>query len=187
MGMLLDGLTNVLQWQVLLIILVGSAIGIAIGSLPGLTAVMGVALLLPVTFGMDPVMGILLLVGVYFGAVYGGSLTAILINTPGTPASAATALDGYALAKKGQAHKALTVSTLASTIGGMLSVIVLIFVAPQMAQFALKFSAPESFALAVFGLSIISSIAGNSMVKGLIAGSLGLLIATIGLDPMGGI
>jgi putative tricarboxylic transport membrane protein len=186
MSLLAEGLVNVMDWQVILFLIVGSVVGIVIGSLPGLTATMGVALILPVSFGMEPVSGILLLIGVYFGSVYGGSLTAILINTPGTPASAATALDGYAMAKKGLAHKALTISTLSSTIGGILSVIVLILIAPQLASFALKFSAPESFALAVFGLSIISSIAGKSLIKGLMAGVLGLLVSSIGLDPMGG-
>ncbi|WP_425023839.1 tripartite tricarboxylate transporter permease [Planococcus ruber] len=186
LDLLLEGLTGVFQLNVLLILLMGIIAGITIGSLPGLTATMGVALILPVTFGMEPVTGILLLIGVYFGAVYGGSITAILINTPGTPSSAATAIDGYAMSKKGLAHKALTVSTVSSAIGGILSVIVLIFIAPQLATFALKFSAPETFALAVFGISIISSIAGKSMVKGLIAGFIGLLIATIGIDPIGG-
>jgi putative tricarboxylic transport membrane protein len=186
MSLLAEGLVNVMDWQVILFLILGSVVGIVIGSLPGLTATMGVALILPVSFGMEPVSGILLLIGVYFGSVYGGSLTAILINTPGTPASAATALDGYAMAKKGLAHKALTISTLSSTIGGILSVIVLILIAPQLASFALKFSAPESFALAVFGLSIISSIAGKSLIKGLMAGVLGLLVSSIGLDPMGG-
>lgn len=186
MNLLMEGLINVLNIQVILILLLGIISGIAIGSLPGLTATMGVALVLPITFGMEAVPGILLLIGVYFGSVYGGSLTAILINTPGTPASAATAMDGYAMSRKGLAHKALTISTLSSSIGGILSVIVLILVAPQLANFALRFSAPETFALAVFGISIISSISGKSMVKGLMAGILGLLIATIGIDPMGG-
>src|SRR5699024_4768377 len=151
--------------------------------------------------GMEPVVGILLLIGVYFGSVYGGSITAILINTPGTPASAATVMDGYPLSQKGLAQKALTVSILSCTIGGMFSVLVLILsctiggmfsvlvlisVAPHLADFALKFSAPESFALALFGLSIVSSIAGASMIKGLMAGVAGLLIATIGMDPIGG-
>lgn len=186
MGDLLNGLINIMQVDILVVLILGVLGGIAIGSLPGLTATMGVALMLPVTFGMDPVVGILLLIGIYFGSVYGGSLTAILINTPGTPASAATALDGYAMTQKGFAHKALTVSTISSTIGGIISVIVLILVAPQLAEFALRFSAPETFALAVFGIAIISSIAGKSLVKGLIAGLIGLLIATIGLDPIGG-
>lgn len=186
MNLFLEGLINVFQWDVLLFLAFGTLLGIVIGSLPGLTSTMGVALMLPLTFGMDAVTGILLLIGVYFGSVYGGSLTAILINTPGTPASAATVMDGYPLTQKGKAHKALTVSTLSCAIGGLISVIVLILVAPQLASFALKFSAPESFALALFGLSIVSSIAGKSIVKGLMAGTLGLLIATIGLDPIGG-
>ncbi|HZK55207.1 MAG TPA: tripartite tricarboxylate transporter permease [Desulfosporosinus sp.] len=180
------GLSNVLHWDVLMILFLGVAVGIAIGALPGLTATMGVALLLPVTFGMQPVTGILLLVGVYFGGIYGGSITAILINTPGTPSGAATVLDGYPLAQKGFAHKALTVATLSSGIGGILSVLLLIFVAPQVAKFALKFSAPESFGLAIFGLSVIASISGKSLVKGLMTGFLGLLVASIGLDPVGG-
>lgn len=186
MELLIEGFGNILNIKVLLILFTSVAIGIFIGALPGLTATMGVALLLPVTFGMDPIMGILLLVGVYFGAIYGGSLTAILLRTPGTPSSAATALDGYEMTKKGLAHKALTISTLSSVIGGVLSVVVLILVAPQLAQFALKFSAPESFALALFGLAIISSISGTSLLKGLIVGVVGLLIATIGIDPIDG-
>jgi putative tricarboxylic transport membrane protein len=183
---LLQALPNILDFRVLIILILGVAVGISIGALPGLTATMGVALILPMTFGMDPVVGILLLVGVYFGAIYGGSIAAILLNTPGTPSSAATALDGYPLAKKGQALKALTVSTVSSAIGGVLSVVILILVAPKLAQFALKFSAPESFALAIFGLSIISGIAGKYPIKGFIMGFLGLLIASIGMDPVGG-
>lgn len=186
MSLLAEGLANVLQWHVLLILVLGTALGISIGALPGLTSTMGVALMLPLTFGMEAVSGILLLIGVYFGSVYGGSITAILINTPGTPASAATVIDGHPLAKRGLANKALTVSTISAATGGFLSVIVLILVAPQLASFALKFSAPETFALAFFGLSIISSVAGSSLVKGLMAGVLGLLISTIGLDPIGG-
>jgi putative tricarboxylic transport membrane protein len=184
--MLLQGLTNVIQWEILTILILSAALGIIIGALPGLTATMGVALLLPVTFGMDAVSGILLLVGVYFGAIYGGSISAILIRTPGTPAAAATALDGYEMTKKGEAYKALTISTLSSGIGGLLSVILLILIAPQLANFALRFSAPENFALALFGLSIISSISGKSVIKGLIAGFIGLLIASIGTDPIAG-
>lgn len=186
MSLFVQGLQNVLNFNVILVLILGTLTGITIGSLPGLTATMGVALVLPITFSMDPITGILLLIGVYFGSVYGGSITAILINTPGTPASAATAIDGYALAKKGDGNKALQVSTISSAVGGIMSVIILIFIAPQLANFALKFSAPETFALGLFGISIISSISGDSMIKGLIAGVLGLLIATIGIDPIGG-
>lgn len=182
----MEALSNVFQPGVIVILLAGIFLGISIGVLPGLTSTMGVALLLPITFGMGQITGILLLIGVYFGSVYGGSITAILLNTPGTPASAATAMDGYALSKRGFAHKALTTSTISAATGGFLSVLVLILVAPQIAGFALRFSAPEYFALAFFGISIISSLAAKSLVKGLITGMAGLLIATIGMDPMGG-
>ncbi|MDU6127772.1 MAG: tripartite tricarboxylate transporter permease, partial [Veillonella sp.] len=124
--------------------------------------------------------------GVFFGGVYGGSITAILLKIPGTPAAAATAIDGYELTKQGKAGLALSAATFSSFSGGTLSIIVLMFLSPVLASWALKFSASESFALATFGLSIIASISGESLIKGLIAGVGGLLIATIGLDPMGG-
>ncbi|MBV5336913.1 MAG: tripartite tricarboxylate transporter permease [Deltaproteobacteria bacterium] len=170
----------------LLLAVIGVAVGIVIGAMPGLTATMGVAILLPFTFGMDPVSGILMISGVYFGGVYGGSITAILLKIPGTPAAAATAIDGFELTKKGMAGIALGTATCSSFIGGTISVFVLTFCAPPLARVALEFSAPETFALAVFGLSIIASIAGKSIVKGLISGFFGLLIATVGLDPVGG-
>ncbi|WML56646.1 tripartite tricarboxylate transporter permease [Neobacillus sp. PS2-9] len=174
------------QPSILLISILGVVVGIIVGALPGLTATMGVALLLPMTFGMDPAPALLLLSGVYFGGIYGGSITAILLRTPGTPAAAATAIDGYALTQKGKAGKALTVATVSSFTGGTISVFILMFLAPILANFALKFSAPESFALALFGISIIASISGVSLVKGLISGTAGLLIATVGLDPIQG-
>jgi putative tricarboxylic transport membrane protein len=164
----------------------GVMLGIIIGALPGLTATMGVAILLPFTFGMDPVTGLLMINGVFFGGVYGGSITAILLKIPGTPAAAATAMDGYELTKKGQAGIALGTATCSSFLGGTISIVVLIFLSPLLASFALEFSASETFALAVFGLSIIASISGKSPVKGLISGFVGLLVATVGLDPLGG-
>ncbi|UOQ44283.1 tripartite tricarboxylate transporter permease [Halobacillus salinarum] len=186
MDIIITAIGNFSDFHSLLAIIIGCAIGISIGALPGLTATMGVALILPVTFSMEPIAGILLLIGVYFGAIYGGSIAAILLRTPGTPSSAATAIAGYELTKRGFAYKALTTATLSSSIGGILSVFVLIFIAPQLAKFALNFSAQETFALAVFGLAVITSVAGKSMVKGLIVGAVGLLISTIGTDPMGG-
>ncbi|MCG7360107.1 tripartite tricarboxylate transporter permease [Roseomonas sp. ACRSG] len=170
----------------ILLSIFGVAVGIVIGALPGLTATMGVAILLPFTFGMDAVSGLLMISGVFFGGVYGGSITAILLKIPGTPAAAATAMDGYALTQKGKAGVALGVATISSFIGGTISVMILIFLAPVLASIALEFSASETFALACFGLSIIASISSGSLVKGLIAGFLGLLVASIGLDPMGG-
>ncbi|WP_109107757.1 tripartite tricarboxylate transporter permease [Azospirillum sp. TSO35-2] len=187
LDMLMRGFQTLLtQPLALLLCVVGVIVGIVIGALPGLTATMGVAILLPFTFGLDPLSGLLMICGVFFGGVYGGSITAILLKIPGTPAAAATAMDGYELTKKGQAGIALGTATCSSFLGGTLSVFVLIFLAPLLASFALEFSASESFALAVFGLSIIASISGKSVTKGLIAGFLGLLIATVGLDPMGG-
>lgn len=187
LGMILAGFQTLASDPfALLLSAVGVALGIVIGALPGLTATMGVAILLPFTFGMDPLSGLLMISGVFFGGIYGGSVTAILLKIPGTPAAAATAIDGYELTRKGQAGVALGAATCSSFLGGTLSVIVLIFMAPILASFALEFSASESFALAVFGLSIIAGISGKSLVKGLISGFLGLLIATVGLDPMGG-
>ncbi|MBE2895920.1 C4-dicarboxylate ABC transporter permease [Pasteurellaceae bacterium HPA106] len=166
--------------------LMGVCIGLVLGVLPGLTATMGVAILLPFTFGMDSVSALLMISGVFFGGIYGGSITAVLLNIPGTPAAAATALDGYQLTRKGKAGLALGFATIGSVIGGIVSVLMLVFLAPLLAKFALEFSAPENFALAIFGLSIIISISGKSLLKGLITGFIGLLIATIGLDPMTG-
>jgi putative tricarboxylic transport membrane protein len=185
--MIVDVLSLVLQPSVLIYVFLGVTAGIFIGCLPGLTTTMGVALMLPLTFGMDAIHSILLLIGVYVGAVYGGSISAILLNTPGTPASAATAIDGYAMASKGESGRALGISTVSSFLGGIISCIFLILVSPYLAKFALKFSAPEFFMLAIFGLCIISSISGRSMLLGLLTGALGMLIATIGIDDISGV
>lgn len=184
--MIVEALNLVLQPSVIIYIICGVAGGMCIGCLPGLTTTMGVALVLPLTFGMDATHSILLLIGVYVGAVYGGSISAILLNTPGTPASAATALDGYKMASKGEAGRALGIATTSSFIGGVISCIYLILISPVLATFALKFSAPEFFMLAIFGLCIITSISGKSMVIGLLSGTLGILIATIGIDDITG-
>lgn len=184
--LLLHGFETVLQPGILALLAAGVICGIIIGALPGLTATMGVALLTPLTFGMNPVSGLVMLVGIYCGAIYGGSISAILIRTPGTPAAAATVIDGHELAKKGEAGKALWMSTVASFCGGMFSALCLAFIAPQLAKVALSFSSPEYFALAMFGLSIISSISGDQVLKGLIAGFCGLILAMIGMDPITG-
>lgn len=185
--LLLQGFLNLFTNPMALIFGVFSIfLGVILGVLPGLTATMGVAILLPFTFGMDSIIALLMLSGVFFGGIYGGSITAILLNIPGTPAAAATAADGYALTQKGKAGLALGFATISSVVGGIISVIILTFMSPILANFALKFSAPENFALAIFGLSIIVGISGKSILKGLIAGVLGLLVATIGLDPMTG-
>ncbi len=179
-------LLPLLQPEVLGAIALGTLGGIVIGALPGLTATMGVALLIPLTFGMAPVMGINMLIGIYIGGIYGGCISAILLRTPGTPASAATVLDGYPMAQKGEAAKALAMATVASTIGMIFASIVLSTLAPQLASIALEFGAPEYFALSLFGLTIIASLSGD-LLKGAISGCLGVLISCVGADPISGV
>jgi putative tricarboxylic transport membrane protein len=184
MGM---GFVNALSPVNLIAMFASTALGIAIGCLPGLSAAMGVALLLPVTFGMDPATGLIVLGGIYCGAIFGGSISAILIHTPGTPASAATALDGYQLTLKGQAGRALTIACFASFCGGVLSCISLYFFSPILAELAMQFKSPEYFWLSLFGLTVIAGVSSKSIIKGLLSGFLGLLISTIGMDPMEGV
>lgn len=171
----------------ILLMVLATAIGVSIGCLPGLSAAMGVALLLPVTFGMSPSTGLIVLGSIYCGAIFGGSISAILIHTPGTPASAATAIEGYQLTIRGKAAKALTVACFASFCGGLLSCISLYFFSPLLATLALQFKSPEYFWLSLFGLTIIAGVASKSMIKGLMSGVIGLLISTIGMDPMEGV
>lgn len=184
---ILSSIPALFQFSSILMIILGIAAGIIFGALPGLSATMGVALMLPLTFGMEPIAGMLLLLGVYCGGIYGGSISAILINTPGTPASAATTLDGYQLTRQGRGGAALRMALYASVIGGIISALVLLFLAPQVAKVALKFGPAEYFALALFGLAMIATVSGKSLLKGIIAGLIGVLISTIGLDHIGGI
>ncbi len=164
----------------------GVALGIVIGCLPGLSAAMGVALMLPLTFTMEPDTGLIVLGAIYCGAIFGGSISAILIHTPGTPASAATAIEGYQMTLQGKAGKALATACWSSFWGGLLSCISLYFFSPLLAQLALKFMSAEKFWLGIFGLTIIAGVSSKSVVKGLMSGALGLLISTIGLDPLDG-
>lgn len=168
------------------LIIAGLTGGIVIGALPGLTATMGVALMVPVTFAMNPISGLIMLGAIYSGAIYGGSNSAILINTPGTPSSVATTFDGYPMCKNGDAEGALNAALLASCFGGIVGTLFLLFLAAPMAQLALKFGAAEFFWLCIFGLSTIGAMAQGNVVKGLISGALGLLISTVGLDPTEG-
>ncbi|TXR53494.1 tripartite tricarboxylate transporter permease [Reinekea thalattae] len=181
---LLGGLATAFSLSVLPVLIFGVVGGVILGALPGLTATMGVAILLPFTFGMEATPALVMLIGVYIGGIYGGSIAAILLKTPGTPASAASVLDGYAMTLKGQAARALSISAVASFIGGITSTIILICIAPLLAKFALRFNAPEYFALALFGLTIIASVASKNILKGLLAGTIGLFVSTIGLDPI---
>ncbi|MFV0245466.1 MAG: tripartite tricarboxylate transporter permease [Qingshengfaniella sp.] len=160
--------------------------GIAFGSVPGLTGIVGVALLIPFTFVFDPIEGLLLLSGVYVGSTFGGSISAILFNTPGSPEAACTALEGYPMAKRGEAGKALGLALASSAIGGIFGTIVLALMAPALARVALSFGPAEYFALAVLGITAIASIGSKSTTKGLLAGLMGLILATVGLDPISG-
>ena len=179
MGM---GFVHALSPVNILAMFVSTVVGVTIGCLPGLSAAMGVALLLPVTFGMDPATGLIVL-----GGIYCGSISAILIPTPGTPASAATAIEGYQMTLRGQAAKALTVACFASFCGGLLSCLSLYFFSPVLAQLAMKFKSPEYFWLSLFGLTIIAGVSSKSILKGLMSGVFGLLLSTIGMDPMEGV
>ncbi|WP_085524381.1 tripartite tricarboxylate transporter permease [Tuberibacillus sp. Marseille-P3662] len=183
---LLTGFSEVFHLYHFAGLLLGIVIGYFIGSMPGLTPSIGIALLIPFTFTMEPVMAMIVVSSLYMAAEYGGGITAILLNAPGTPAAAATAFDGYPLTKKGQAGKALTISIVSSAIGALMSSILLIFTAVPMAEFALHFGPTEYFALAIFGLSLVGSLSQESMVKGILSLLLGLLIVTIGLDPVMG-
>lgn len=180
------GFVNALSITNLLYAALGTAIGIVIGCLPGLSAAMGVALLLPMTFTMEASSGLIMLSAIYCGAIFGGSISAILIHTPGTPASAATAIEGYQLTLQGKAGRALAVACFSSFCGGLLSCISLYFFAPLLAQLAMQFGQPEYFWLSIFGLTIIASVSSKSVLKGLMSGALGLLLSTIGMDPIEG-
>ena len=175
-------LSSVFTVENILLILIGTLFGILCGAMPGLSSVMAMTIMVPFTFSISGYGGILCLLGIFCGSIYGGSITAILINTPGTSNSAATCLDGYPLSQKGEAGRALGISTMASTFGGVFSAMALFITAPILAKFALNFGAPEYFALAIFGISIVTSISSDNMVKGIISMMMGLAISTIGMD-----
>lgn len=169
---------------VLAYLLGGVILGAIFGALPGLTATMGVAVLTPVTFWLSPEEGLAMLLGIYGGAIPAGNLPAILINVPGTPASIAASWDGYALTKKGDAGLALGISALWSGAGQIISILFLAVAAFPIAQFALRFGPAEYFGLALFGISLMAGVSGRHVIKGLLAGTFGLALSTVGLDPM---
>lgn len=168
--------------QNLLFMAGGGFLGTIIGALPGMGAASGTAILLPLTFGMDPLSSLVLLLSVYYGTQFGGSITAILINVPGTTSAAITAIDGYPMAKQGKAGKALGMAQVSSFVGGEISTILLVLIGMNLARYALKFSAPEYFALTLMGLSLISGLTGKHPMKGYIMMMVGLFLSTIGID-----
>ncbi|WP_125141825.1 tripartite tricarboxylate transporter permease [Clostridium transplantifaecale] len=187
MEALIGALSVACQPMYLLYIAAGTLFGIFVGVMPGLSSVMGLSIMLPFTLTLKGSGGILMMLGLFCGAIYGGSITAILINTPGTANSAATCLDGNPMAiKKGQPGRALGLSTMASTFGGLFSAVMLLWTAPLLSKFAMKFTPPEYFAMAVFGLSIVTSVSNKNLLKGLLSAVIGLLLATIGIDSIAG-
>lgn len=181
--MLLNGLILATTPQNLLFCFIGSVLGTLVGVLPGIGPTAGIAILLPLTSVLPPTPAIIMLAGIYYGAMYGGSTTAILINVPGEVASVTTALDGYQMAKQGRAGPALAMAAISSFVAGTLSLLPLTFVAPMLADSALSFGSPEMFALMILALTIVASLSGRSLLKGMIAGGLGLVVTMVGLDP----
>lgn len=177
---------NIIQPASLGLMFLGVGVGIIFGSIPGLSAAMAIALFLPMTFSMGPEAGMTLLVSLYIGAISGGLISAILLNIPGTPSSISTCFDGAPMAARGEAAKALGIGIVFSFLGGLLSFIALIFIAPPLAQLTLKFSPIEYFAVSVFALTMIAALSSGSMIKGLLSGMLGLMFSTVGLAPIDG-
>jgi putative tricarboxylic transport membrane protein len=186
LGNLAAGFAIALTPANLLYGLVGSLIGTAIGVLPGLGPPATIALLLPVTYGMPATSAVIMLAGIFYGAMYGGSTTSILLNIPGEAASVVTCLDGYQLARRGRAGAALSVAAGGSFLAGTLGLVGLMFLAPPLAAFALRFGPPEYVALLVLGLVMVGYLSGASMTRGLAMAALGLLLGTVGLDPIEG-
>ncbi|MFN3326080.1 MAG: tripartite tricarboxylate transporter permease [Bryobacteraceae bacterium] len=181
---IVHGLTAILQWDVLLFLVAGVILGAIFGALPGLTAAMGVAVLTPLTFWVSAEKGLAMLLGIYCGAIPAGAIPAILINIPGTPASIASSWDGYPLSRQGRAGLALGVNALFGMAGQLTSVLFLALAAFPIAAFGLRFGPAEYFGLALFGISLMAGVSTGNVLKGLLAGLLGLILACVGLDPM---
>lgn len=188
MDTLLSGILSLLaDPYTLLILMFGVLFGQIFGAIPGLTAALGVSLLLPFTFAMTPVQGIAMLIGIYVGGISGGLYAATLLNIPGTPSSLVTCFDGYPMAKKGQGGLALSIGIFSSFIGGMISLLALVLIAPQLAMFGLMFGPWEYFSMGVMGLGVVVSLCSRDLIKGLIAAILGMLMGMVGMDPVMGV
>ncbi len=185
LDLMFHGLANSLHLNNVMSMILGVAVGMVFGSVPGLTAAAAMTILLPLTFVFPAEAGVLFLLGIWNAAVYSGSIPAIILNMPGTAASAATALDGHYLAQQGKATRALRASVIASTVGAFVSALTLLFLSPPLAKLSLMFGPAEMFSFTLFGLMIIVTLSAGTMVKGLIAGLLGLLLSTIGFSPSG--
>lgn len=186
MESILDGMLVAFQWHHVLLALAGAILGTVFGAMPGVSATLSIALLVPITFEMPAATGLIFLGAVYCGAIYGGSISGILINVPGTPAAVATMLDGYEMTKKGKGGLALGMTICASFIGGQFSVIVLLFLAPLVASVALEVRSAEFFWIVIFAMSTIGAIGSGSALKGLMSGLMGLVLGTVGMHPTTG-
>lgn len=186
MDIFLQAVGELTRPYVILLIFGGVSAGLFVGAMPGLTATMALAVLLPFTFSMTPLNGLVSLGAVYMGAIYGGSFAAILVNTPGTPSSIATAFEGYPMAKQGRAMEAIGIATISSAIGGIAGVLFLLFLAPPLAVLSIRFGPAEFFWVAILGLTLIASLSEGSLLKGLLGGTIGIMLGTIGVSPIGG-
>ncbi len=184
---LAEGFSFVIGVQPILFIILGVILGILAGAMPGLSPSMGVALLVPFTYAMSPTMALILLASIYIAANYGGTITAVTINVPGTPSAVVSSFDGYPLTKQNKPGIGLGVSLVSSTIGGFIGTLILIFFSVQLAKIAVKFHPAEYFALAIFGLTTVATLGGKNWLKAFIAAIFGLLINTIGIDPISGV
>ncbi|MEG2577684.1 MAG: tripartite tricarboxylate transporter permease, partial [Glutamicibacter sp.] len=185
-GPVLDGFGTVLDPTNLLYCLLGVVIGMLIGVLPGLGPAATIAILLPLTYGVEPVTAIIMLAGIFYGAQYGGTITSVLLRLPGEASSVVTVFDGYVMAKQGRAGTALGIAAIGSFIGGTIAIVGLTFLAPLVASFALDFGPPEYTALALLGILLVATISGGSKIKAIIAAALGLFLATVGRDGFTG-
>jgi putative tricarboxylic transport membrane protein len=178
--------TELMDPFVFLLILGGVTAGLFVGAMPGLTAAMALAVLLPFTFKLPPLYGLVALGAVYMGAIYGGAFAAILVNTPGTPSSIATAFEGYPMAKDGRALEAISLATVASAIGGLAGAFFLLVLSPPLARLSIQFGSAEYFWVAMLGLTLIASLSPGSTLKGFLGGSIGMILASVGVAPIGG-
>lgn len=184
---LIGGFQDALTWTNLLFCLAGVSMGMFVGVLPGLGPVAGTALMIPMTYSLEPVTAIIMLSGIFYGAMYGGTITSVLINTPGESASVITCIDGYQMARQGRGGVALGVAAIGSFVGGVVAILCLTFIGPMLAKVALRFGPPEFFSVMIFGLLLIVGLMGKSVVKGLIAAVIGVLLSQIGQDPASGV
>lgn len=186
----LDGIATgfqvALSLEGIMFVLIGVFVGTFIGMLPGLGPISAIAIMIPITYGMDPTMALVMMAGVYYGAVFGGSTSSILLNAPGISGTVALAFDGYPMAQQGKAGKALAIAAISSFVGGTISVVLLMIFAPMLASVAISFGPPAYFALMLLGLSAIASLSEGSTIKAMISAVIGFMIATIGIDPQTG-